>query len=142
MDNYTDKLDDIYKQLENDRKRALEEFEQIKNDAALVDPRFRHLVREVGGQMLKLAVDASIGMAKILEPLTKNASLAGGFSKKELLDAIESLDGKVSSEVKEEELSEEVTTDTFVALKDILKEAEAEEGEDIIDVTKLMAGKK
>lgn len=95
MDDIVTKIEQIYKQLEEDRKKALEEYDQIRDEAALVDTRYRHKVREVGGQLLKLAVEASVGMAKILEPLLKNEAAASSFSgRKDLLELIEKMDTK------------------------------------------------
>jgi hypothetical protein len=89
------KIEQIVTNLEADRTRALAEFEAIRTDVSVMEPRFRHLAREVGGQLLKLAIDASISMAKVMEPLTKDTSFTGSsFGRKEILEIIEGLDKK------------------------------------------------
>ena len=93
MEDFIDKLEQIYKQIEEDRNTALEEFRQIQQDALFAEPKSKHKVREVGGQLLRIALDASLGMAKIIEPIVKNQGASGlSMGKKELLQAIEQLD--------------------------------------------------
>ena len=59
-----------------------------------IDAKYRHKVREVAGQLLKIAVDASMGMGKLIEPYA--IGLMGGASvvnsQKDLLSALEELD--------------------------------------------------
>ncbi len=92
MENILDNIQEVYDQLKSDRQKALAEFEVIKTDASEVDKRYRHKAKEVGGIYLKLAIDASIGMSKILEPLIKNQSLASDTSRRELLDLLEDME--------------------------------------------------
>lgn len=104
MEDLNAKLSKIFTNLETDRGTALAEFAAIKADAELAEPRYRHKVREIGGQLLKLAIDASIGMAKILEPMTKNTIARDGLvvSKKELLEALEAVDSQLQIPVAKE----------------------------------------
>lgn len=97
MDDLMQKLDNIYNKLESDRARALKEYDNMIMDNQFIEPAYRHKAREVAGQLLKLAIDASVAQAKVLEPLTKNqmAGPVGGngvIDKKALLDALETLD--------------------------------------------------
>lgn len=89
MKDLADNIQEVYEQLKADRERALDEFGVIKSDAAEVDKRYRHKAKEVGGIYLKLAIDASIGMSKILEPMVKNQALAPDTSRKELLEVLD-----------------------------------------------------
>jgi len=110
MENAIGKLEQIYSQLEADRLSALAEYNTIKEEAATLDPRYRHKAREVGGIFLKLAVDSSIGMAKILEPIVKNESTSSSVSsRKELLEILDGMiDEPAKTERKEEEYLEEL----------------------------------
>lgn len=96
MDDLMKKLEDIYNKLEADRARALKEYDNMITDNQLIEPGYRHKAREVAGQLLKLAIDASVAQAKVLEPLTKNQTGgqagSGMVDKKALLDALETLD--------------------------------------------------
>lgn len=127
MDNPLDKLEQIFKNLEADREKALAEFESIKTEAEMVDPRYRHKAREIGGVLLKIAIDASIGMAKIIEPMTKASQDTSGvgFSKKDLLEALETIDKK--------DKFEEISTEPLTS--DEVKDAIIDE---VIDKKKLL----
>lgn len=125
-----EKIEQIVLNLEEDRKRALDEFEAVQQELKAIDPKVRHLGREVAGQLLRIAIDASINMAKILEPAAKDLSVSSGFSKKELILALESMDETTKLKVeplKEPEIIKEVEEEV------INKEALIDEIEQMID---------
>lgn len=127
IDDLFDKLESVYKNLEADRKKALEELDALHNDIEVTDAKFRHLGREVCGQLIKLAIDASVAQAKVLEPLTKNqvagAPTAGGSSvnKRDLIDALEALEGRP---VKPVDTAPPIMEDTIPAAIAAAEEAE------------------
>jgi hypothetical protein len=123
MDDILVKIEQIYKQLEEDRTKALDEYNQMRDEASLVDIRFRHKVREVGGQLLKLAIDASIGMAKVLEPIVKNEGLSSAMGgRRELLEMLEKLDKQPTPQLE----------DGTVPLDEIIEDAPEEVPEEVI----------
>ena len=90
------RLDQILKQLEDDRLLALAEYAHIQAELTSANPQFKHLSREVGVQALRLAVDASINMAKAISTLTKDNTAGGsiGVDRKELLKMLDDVDRK------------------------------------------------
>jgi hypothetical protein len=125
------RLEQILKQLEDDRQLALKEYANIQNELPQSNPQFKHLSREVAVQALRLAVDASINMAKAISTLTKDQPMSGvSVDKKELLLLLDSIE-------KGKNILEDTGEETIEPQQ--LDEIALEEEKEVADESKLLA---